>query len=112
LHPDVAVPSTQAQIQDPVKKFNHNMAHWVMNCMNQYYQYADNRERCIRKIGGQQEYEKLAREFSRNFRKLEKESYVSTHGTYDGLEMNLDMKDRVKMQIDMHFESKPLLPLD
>lgn len=109
---EVAVPSIQAQIQDPVKKFNQNMADWVMWCMNEYYQYEINRETCIRKISDKQEYENLAREFSRSYRKLEKESYVSTHGTYDGLEMNLDMKDRVKMQIDMHFEMKQLLPLD
>ena len=58
------------------------------------------------------EYENIAKNFSREMRKQEKESYISINGTYDGLEMNLDMKDRVKMNIDMYFENQPLLPLD
>ena len=83
-----------------------------MSCMNFYYQYAKNRETCIRKISDKYEYEKLAKSFSQSFRKIEKESYLSTNGTYDGLEMNMDMKDRIKMQIDMYFENKEMLPLD
>jgi hypothetical protein len=80
--------------------------------MNKYYQYEKNRDTCIRKISDQVEYENVAKDFSRNMRKSEKESYISTNGTYDGLELNLDMKDRVKMNIDMYFENLPLLPLD
>ena len=80
--------------------------------MNNYYQYAGNRQTCIRKITDKHEYENMAREFSRKYRRTEKESFLSVQGTLDGLELNLDMKDRLKMQIDMYFENKPLLPLD
>ena len=83
-----------------------------MSCMNKYYQYEKNRDTCIRKISDQVEYENVAKDFSRNMRRSEKESYISTNGTYDGLELNLDMKDRLKMNIDMYFENLPLLPLD
>ena len=88
------------------------MAKWVMSCMNIYYQYESNRDSCIKKISDQNEYSEIAKTFSRDMRRKEKESYISINGTYDGLEMNLDMKDRVKMNIDMYFERKPLLPLD
>ena len=52
----------------------------------------------------------LAKQFSHDYRKVEKESYISVHGTLDDLELNLDMKDRIKMWIDMHFENRPELP--
>jgi len=107
---EIGMPSTQ--VQDPVKKFNQDMAKWVMSCMNIYYQYESNRDSCIKKISDQNEYSEIAKTFSRDMRRKEKESYISINGTYDGLEMNLDMKDRVKMNIDMYFERKPLLPLD
>ena len=96
---------------DPVKKFNLDVANWIMSCLNKYYQYNVNRETCERKIIDASEYQQLAREFSRKHRKLEKESYLSVNGTLDGIEINLDMKDRLKLEIDMYFEKKPLLPL-
>ena len=112
-HGGIALPSVQPPpMHDPVKKFNQDIATWIMSCMNKYYQYGNNRETCERKINDSAEYQNLAREFSRNYRKLEKESYLNVHRTLDGLEINLDMKDRLKMQIDMHFENKPLIPLD
>ena len=83
-----------------------------MSCMNKYYQYPGNRDTCVRKICDKNEYATLARNFSKNFRRNEKESYLAVNGTFDGLEMNLDMKDRMKMNIDMEFENKPLLPLE
>ena len=98
--------------EDLIKKFNHDIAHWVMSCMNKYYQYQGNRDSCIRKIVDKDEYAILAKSFSKNFRRIEKESYLAVNGTFDGLEMNLDMKDRIKMNIDMEFEKKPLLPLE
>ena len=98
--------------EDLIKKFNHEVAHWVMSCMNKYYQYPANRDSCVRKIRDKDEYSTLARNFSKEFRRNEKESYLAVNGTFDGLEMNLDMKDRIKMNIDMEFENKPLLPLE
>ena len=83
-----------------------------MSCMNKYYQYPANTASCIRKISDKNEYATLARNFSKQFRRNEKESYLAVNGTFDGLEMNLDMKDRIKMNIDMEFENKPLLPLE
>ena len=112
MHPDVAVSSTQHHIQDSVKEFYKEMANWVMCCMDQYYQHASNRNTCIRKISNKMEYKNLARQYSQSLRRVEKETYMRTNGTYDGLQMNLDMKDRVKMIIDKYFEGQPLLPLD
>ena len=103
------------QIQkDPVKRFNQDVANWVMVCMNKYYQYKNgmNRDTCVKKISDENEYGVLAKGFSHKYRKIEKESYLSVNSTLDGLELNLDMKDRLKMNIDMYFESQPLLPLD
>merc|ERR1712126_351884 len=97
---------------DPVKKFNLDVANWVKNCLNYYYQYSYNRHSCIRKIPGPEEYQVLAKEYSKRFRKSEKESFIQVNRTLDGLEMNLDMKDRIKLNIDMEFETKPLIPLD
>ena len=105
-------PETTTELNDPVKVFNKDIANWVMACMNKYYQYQVNRETCIRKIQDKVEYQELAKKFSRDYRRLEKESYLSVNNTLDGLEVNGDMKDRLKMNIDMYFENKPLLPLD
>ena len=110
--PVIEAPETIPQLIDPVKKFNQAIADWVMACMNKYYQYKGNRETCIRKIHDKFEYQELAKKFSREYRRLEKDSYLSVNGTLDGLELNGDMKDRVKMNIDMYFENEPLLPLD
>lgn len=100
------------QESDFVKKFNLEVAHWIMYCMNRYYQYDNNRETCERKIKDANEYQELARSFSRKYRKLEKESYISENRTLDGLELNLDMKDRLKMEIDIFFEKRERIPLD
>ena len=85
------------------------MANWVMCCMNQYYQHTGNRDTCNRKITSKTEYENITRKFSRSFRRVEKESYMSTNGNYGGLQMTLDMKDRVKMKIDKYFEEQPFV---
>jgi len=103
---------TPFEQEDPIKKFNRDIAHWVMQCMNTYYQFPNNRHTCIRKIMDKYEYEAMAKDFSRKFRQSEKESYLQVYRTFDGLEINLDMKDRIKLNIDMEFENKPLLPLE
>ena len=95
--------------KDPIKVFASEVAKWVMTCMNQYYQYNSNKDTCIRKISDKYEYQRLAKEFSRDIRREEKESYLLVHGTLDGLEMNLDIKCRIKSKLEMFFDSRPLL---
>ena len=101
--------AVEPNAKDPIKVFASEVAKWVMTCMNQYYQYSSNKDTCIRKISDKYEYQRLAKEFSREIRKEEKESYLLVHGTLDGLEMNLDIKSRIKSKLEMFFDSRPLL---
>lgn len=98
--------------EDPVKKFYKDIAGWVMKCLNTYYLYNNNATTCQRKIQDQHEYQELAKSMSHSHRKREKESYLSYYGNLDGLQLNLDMKERIKFDIDRFFENKPLLPMD
>ena len=101
--------AVESNTKEPIKFFASEVAKWVMTCMNQYYQYNGNKDTCIRNISDKYDYQRLAKEISRDIRKEEKESYLLVHGTLDGFEMNLDIKCRIKSILEIFFDSRTLL---
>lgn len=94
---------------DPVTVFHREVAKYVKQSLDKYYFPPEVGQPNERRIADGAEYGTLAKGFSHQFRREEKDSYVAQGNDLDTIIMTADIKSRIKDRIDMEMEKKPIL---
>jgi len=97
----------ERSVGEEVDRLHRNVANKVMKSMNKYYPGTDEFDPDHHKIGSLDQYTKLAKQFSHQFRTKIKESYQAYHSTLAGIKLTWDQELFIMNEVDRHFETVP-----
>jgi len=101
-------PVVERDEDDEVQRLHSKVRDTVCYHLNHYWPEAKE-YLGVRKFKSRTDYSSLARDFSHRLRDLIKESYLTLHGTLEGIVLTPDHKAFIKAEVEMLMEKLPTL---